>query len=194
MPRPGSRNHKANLPRHMQGRYADSREAWVHFGKYEIVEFVSYSEEDEDEPLDTIDPDIPVVRVSFRFPGRKPIIFNLTALTAPELEAWAEIINHAIERARPATVRLDEVVKEKAERGDNAYARLYRQVPVVTYRTREVRQHHTSLPKRPDGDTPLANPEPESASGEQSTGTGLLPTPEPSPESGSAEEPKTTAE
>lgn len=87
-------------------------------------------------------------------PRGKSLRLNLTRLTRPELEMFAEMINVAIDVARPVTTARDEEAQE-VEHGredEHALRRLYARIPVLLVKEGPVSGDMPELPIRPEGD------------------------------------------
>lgn len=69
----------------------------------------------------------------------RPIAWNLSAMTAAELEVLRDFFNLAFDLADPVTRERDKVAHEAFEQGDDSYARVYRGVPEFVKRQRPQR-------------------------------------------------------
>lgn len=86
--------------------------------------------------------------------------FNLTRMTRPELELFADMVNAAVDLARPVTTARDETAQEMDDNGeeDNEHTlrRLYAGVPVLLAKEGRVSADVPELPVRPDDDAKVA--------------------------------------
>lgn len=133
------------------GRLPDDQVGFLQLSKYTVSVF-----QNDLIPSEEIDSEMPepldVIRVAFRFPGRRAATtLNLTALTGEELTALRTIIDHAFALAEPIVDELDQRAQEAHDNGDDSYSRLYRSLPALIIRERVVRAHDQSVPDRPDG-------------------------------------------
>lgn len=93
---------------------------------------------------DAIESDeVPLICLWFALPTADYSVgVTLTAMTSEELEAWIEFVNKSVDRARPIVAELDRRAQEAYENGNDAYGRLYRQVP-GTYRRKRTKPQHS---------------------------------------------------
>lgn len=63
-----------------------------------------------------------------------PYSHVLSTMTTPELHLYSELINLAIEMARPVVAERDRIAAEANEEGDDSYSRIYRQKPQLIVR------------------------------------------------------------
>lgn len=122
-------------------RYSDARYAWATMPKFEVVIYHGDDLDDGAEALDESGKDdlphlgVKPVRVMFKYPSKR-MSFNMTAWTEKELDAFAEMVNHAIDCARPAVQALDKRAEEEFQEGGDDNPRLFRPDPMVMYRER----------------------------------------------------------
>lgn len=85
---------------------------------------------------------------------------NLTRMTRPELELFADMVNAAVDMARPVTAARDARAKEMDDNGeeDNEHTlrRLYARVPVLLAKEGRVSADMPELPVRSDDDAKVA--------------------------------------
>lgn len=113
------------------GLMSKGRLAWVqvYFGQFVIwADFKKKDGQETDEVGD--------LKLVYPIPQRPPVTWNLTALTEEELEAVKSIWDTAYEWALPIVQQRDKEAKDAFEAGDDSHSRIYRQVPLVVYRTR----------------------------------------------------------
>jgi hypothetical protein len=134
---------------------SETREAWIDMPRFSAILFEGYSEdtrewkEAQGHKILEYDPDLPPVKIEIRYPGRRnSVTFNLTGMTAQELEEFKKFWDYAFEKARPICESLDEKAKEAYDNGDDAYARLYRTIPRFIIRQRSESEHGTGIPSR----------------------------------------------
>lgn len=93
-------------------------------------------------------------------PGSGRLRFNLTRMTRVELETFADIVNAAIDLARPVTTARDERAQEMDDDGhdgnEHTLRRLYAAVPVLLAKEGPVSEDMQKLPVRSDSDAKLA--------------------------------------
>lgn len=85
----------------------------------------------------------------------KPIAWNLSAMTAAELEVMRDFFNLAFDLADPVTRERDKVAHEAFEQGDDSFARVYRGLPDFVKRQGPQRENnesiHDGLESTPEG-------------------------------------------
>lgn len=137
--RPGSRNPKFRL----DGRISDNRVVWL---RTAIGQFVGmrYPFSKADVPDDVDVPEDPEIGPSYILllpvQGRKPLKYNLTALTMEELKLTRQFFNLMFDLAEPIVEYRDKVAEDAAAQGDDSFARYYRQVPQYVERSRTLRE------------------------------------------------------
>jgi len=126
--------------RQIPDRYTESRYAWAQLPKFEVIIYHGDGL-DEAQSLDETDRDdmeglqVKPIRLLFRYPNVK-MSFNFTAWSEKELDAFSEMVNHAIDIARPAVRALDARAYEEFQAGKDDNPRTWRPEPVVVYRDR----------------------------------------------------------
>jgi hypothetical protein len=75
----------------------------------------------------------------------QPVVIDLTALTAVELEAFKQSVLIATEVAAPICAELDHRAQEEMENGDDSNPRCYRPLPSVVIRPRAFREYRGSI-------------------------------------------------
>lgn len=71
-------------------------------------------------------------------PGmRRPLRWNLSAMTTAELEATRQFFEHLFDLADPIVRERDKVANEAYERGDDSFVRVYRGLPQFITRPRK---------------------------------------------------------
>jgi hypothetical protein len=79
-------------------------------------------------------------------PGRtKPLTWNLSAMTAEELEATRQFFNHLFDLAEPVVNERDRIARDAFREGDDSYARSYRTPPTFVTRERKKRTNRESV-------------------------------------------------
>jgi len=118
---------------------SEDRYAWVRTFLGQFVILLDTSAEDGD------------LNVTIYHPREKraAVALGLTELTTEELDAMQELFNKAFELARPTTRRRDEIADEAFQRGDDRYARSYREPPQLVYRQRTLDKHSEGVQQRP---------------------------------------------
>jgi hypothetical protein len=124
--RPG---HRDNPQLRGTGKMSDTRRAWLKtaIGQFVILEYGT-GDEDHDKEHG------PTVKLHLPRPGRPPVNFNLTALTAEELKLTREFFNLLFDMAEPIVDLRDKVAHDALADGDDSYARVYRAVPQFVIR------------------------------------------------------------
>ena len=91
-------------------------------------------------------------------PRGRSMRLNLTRLTRPELEVFAEMIHAAIEVARPVTTARDEQAQEieHGHEDEHALRRLYARVPVLLAKEGPVSGDMPELPLGSESDAQVA--------------------------------------
>jgi len=119
-----------------------------------VVIYAGYDEESEKDNEDEkmlAPAGLKPIRLTFLFPGTPaPRTINLTGLTEDELLALRKVIDAAFDAALPTCQMLDQQAKEAQENGDDAFARLYRQVPDIVVREGVLPELPPVLSKRSD--------------------------------------------
>jgi hypothetical protein len=76
---------------------------------------------------------------------RRPIFWNLSAMTEQELEVTRQFFNNAFDLAEPVARERDKVAADAFANGDDSYHRIYRQVPQFIVRERQGRADSESV-------------------------------------------------
>lgn len=142
--RPGSRNPKFRPT----GRISENRFAWLRtvVGQFVIMRYPDPNLAVDDEEDVPTDPEIgPSYLLVLPIPGRKPLKYNLTALTLEELELTRQFFNLAFDMAEPVVRHRDKVAEDAAAEGDDGFARYYRQVPQFVVREGTFREDDQRL-------------------------------------------------
>lgn len=123
------------------GLMSKNRWAWVRviFGQ-----FVVLVQEETDEIEHTI---------SIYHPTKtgRAISWNLTSLTEEELLKLKELFNAAFDWALPVVRQRDKEAADAFAKGDDSYARSYRQAPQLVFRKRPEREYGEGVQQRSQG-------------------------------------------
>lgn len=88
-------------------------------------------------------------------PGRRvPLVWNICGMTLPELEALREFFNNLFDLAEPVVRARDKAAQDAFAEGDDSYTRIYRDVPQLIVRKRQVGENGEGLldgPSSPPG-------------------------------------------
>jgi hypothetical protein len=132
----------ARYPGSIDGKMSDFRVAFAEllFGKFVIRQYLPQDEKDEEMRAYAEENQVgPTVQLQLALTWlRRPISLNLTSLTEPELDAMRTIINLAFDLALPVVRDRDKVAKDAQKAGDDSFARVYRQIPVLVIREGKV--------------------------------------------------------
>lgn len=84
-------------------------------------------------------------------PGsRRPLKWNLSAMTLEELEATRQFFEHLFDLADPIIRERDKVADEAFSRGDDSYNRVYRSLPQFITRPRKESPNSESVHDGPE--------------------------------------------
>ena len=73
-------------------------------------------------------------------PGRtRQLIWDITGMTGAELDATRKFFEHLFDLADPIVRERDRLADEAFSKGDDTYARVYREVPTLVIRPRQER-------------------------------------------------------
>ena len=83
-------------------------------------------------------------------PGRrKPLVWNMCAMTSEELEATRQFFNYLFDLADPIVRERDKVAEDAFSEGDDSYHRSYRQLPQFVVRARQEPSDSEGVHNRP---------------------------------------------
>jgi len=163
-----------------EGRLGDAVHAWLDTFVTQVKILVyphGWHEEEEEltgvkhapalkaEPGDTI-------RLVMIKAGR-PAYYTLTAMTHEELKLFREIVTMALDMAEPIVIERDRKAQDAFDQGDDSFARIYRQVPRLIVRERNVRADSEGVHDGPEGDADGAGGERDSSGGLRGVGSEL---------------------
>jgi hypothetical protein len=123
------------------GKISENRFAWLrlYFGQFQIMKYEIPEEEEEREVGANITLYIPR-------PGtQSPLSLNMTALTSEELQAMREFFELLFTEVEPVIADRDRIANDALAKGDDSYARVYRQVPQFIVRQRPERTDSPSV-------------------------------------------------
>lgn len=141
--RPGHRNNSKLSP-YGNRRLSEDRFGWVRTFLGQFVILTSVSKDDM------------MLNVTLFHPRERgaPVTLGLTECTEEELLAMKELFDKAFELALPTTRRRDKVAHDAFQRGDDSYARSYRQIPQLVYREGALGTHSEGVQERPESVSP----------------------------------------
>jgi len=90
----------------------------------------------------------PTVRLVLPRPNGRAVTMNLTAMTGPELQMMREFYDLLFDLAEPVVRERDKVAQDAFNSGDDAFARIYRQVPQLVIRSGQVPEDYQSIRDR----------------------------------------------
>lgn len=133
------------------GRMSENRIAWL---RVIIGQFVIMRDNGSDE--DIVKEFGPTYRLYLPRPGARAMSFNITALTHEEFLALKEMFQYLFDISEPIILERDRIANAAFDKGDDSFARSYRQIPQLIIRERKVGKDGQGLHERPvdlpDGD------------------------------------------
>jgi hypothetical protein len=126
---------------------SENRRAWIKTAVGMMVLMEYRNGEDEDESTNETEP---TIRLYLPQPGRKAVSYDLTALTEPELDAMEKFFALLFKKARPVVQQRDKVANDALERGDDSFARVYRDAPQFIVREGQVSSDGQGVYDRPE--------------------------------------------
>lgn len=125
-----SRTNKATVERMKKGKgtFVEDRTAWATASFYETIVYNVPEDDPSLNPFEQEEPG-PTIRIKFGSKAGRAMFLNLSMFSQLELEQFAATINLAIDLARPVCELRDRSAEEAYENGNDAVARVYRQVP-----------------------------------------------------------------
>lgn len=119
-------------------QFSESRYGWVRTYLGQFVILVDKADDDGD------------LNVTLYHPKEKarPVALNLTDCTEEELIAMKDLFDKAFELAIDTARRRDKVAEDAFQRGDDRYARSYREVPQLVYRQGALDAHREGVRER----------------------------------------------
>jgi hypothetical protein len=152
--RPGSRRGY----RQSDGRMSKNRVAWARLVIGQLILMRGYSDEESvEEEKDVRQERGSTYRILItRSTGGRPAQLNLTALTHEEFLIFKEFMLMAMDLAEPVIKLRDKVAQDAFDKGDDSFARIYRQVPQLVVREGTIGDDSEGvldgLENLPDGD------------------------------------------
>lgn len=140
--RPGSKKYPVG-----DGKMSANRLAWL---RTAIGQFVVMTDDVTEETKKTVAEFGPTYRLFLPRPGTRPVTYNITALTHEEFQALKKFMEHLFEIAEPVILERDRIAEDAFSKGDDSFARSYRQVPQLVIREGPVRKDDEGVSERPD--------------------------------------------